>query len=565
MPLSQTTLSQPATPLKQHAGFGILLFLILSLLFVLFINTAYAGRYYVTNAGTSFYYDATPEGACQKFVTTKYNSGSAQTLRRKFRYTSISPSLLGSAELPYRCNFEYSLWLHSKEILKKELYVIIAFHDTSCPSNLTENGTGSCVTPTAYPKQGNSCSTNSSPNPILGNPIIVATGNKFQPEVDYQSQSPFGLSFVRYYNSTGYNVTTDIGIKWRHNGNNRLAVNSTTEVLMYRNTGQVFTFNYNGTHWQGDVDIPDTLVELTDASHHRTGWRYTTSNDTVELYNLSGQLLSISNRQGQTNVFSYDITVADGGDDDNSTLDKVTGFNGDVMSFTYDSNPFVKRITSMTSPEGNTYLYSYDALGNLQTVTYPDNTPNDSNDNPTRRYHYENTTFPHHLTGITDETGVRYATWHYDSQGRAISSEHTGGVDIGTLSYNADGSVTTTDTLGKQTTYHFTTLHGVKKVTQVEGHASQSCVAANKNYTYDINGYLASKTDWQGKVTTYVHNARGLETSRTEAFGTAEARTITTDWHATYRLPIKITEPGKVTDYSYDAQGRLTSQTSHTP
>jgi YD repeat-containing protein len=72
---------------------------------------------------------------------------------------------------------------------------------------------------------------------------------------------------------------------------------------------------------------------------------------------------------------------------------------------------------------------------------------------------------------------------------------------------------------------------------------------------------MTSKTDWQGNVTSYTRDSRGLELSRTEANGTPEARTITTEWHSNYRLPVKITEPGKITEYTYDAQGRQLSRT----
>ncbi len=41
--------------------------------------------------------------------------------------------------------------------------------------------------------------------------------------------------------------------------------------------------------------------------------------------------------------------------------------------------------------------------------------------------------------------------------------------------------------------------------------------------------------------------ANGLETSRTEAAGTAQARTITTDWHPTLFLPVQVSEPGRIT------------------
>ena len=82
-----------------------------------------------------------------------------------------------------------------------------------------------------------------------------------------------------------------------------------------------------------------------------------------------------------------------------------------------------------------------------------------------------------------------------------------------------------------------------------------------KNYTYDTNGFRTSSTDWKGTTTTYTPDSRGLELSRTEASGTAEARTITTEWHATYRVPTKITEPGFETTFTYDSNGNRLTQT----
>ncbi|MCC6208978.1 MAG: hypothetical protein IT488_12620, partial [Gammaproteobacteria bacterium] len=56
-------------------------------------------------------------------------------------------------------------------------------------------------------------------------------------------------------------------------------------------------------------------------------------------------------------------------------------------------------------------------------------------------------------------------------------------------------------------------------------------------------------------------NGRGLETSRTETYGTPQARTITTTWHSTLALPALITESGKTTAFTYDSNGLLTQKT----
>ena len=516
---------------------GCLLFLASSL--------AHASIYYHANSENSVSYGLSALDACSAHVTMWNNAS----------YTDVFTS---------RTNNNFGV---CKGVYNDALYSYATYHreDDVCPAPYVDNGSGYCVEEQVEPelkldhKQPvlPSCSTSAPPNPVVADPIIVATGNSFQTENDYQSQKPFGLNFVRYYSSSSNAVDKGVGNKWSHGFNRAIKVED-AQAQVARSNGQTFLFNFDGSVWVGDVDISDTLVETVDSNDVRTGWVYTDSRDNVETFNANGQLLSITNRAGQSQSFVYNVAAIDGGDDDNDTLDKVTGFGGETLLLSYDSD---NRITTMTDPEGNEYIYDYDAAGNLTSVTYPDNTPLDTTDNPVRTYHYENTTYPSHLTGLTDETGSR-VTWDFDSEGRAISSELDGGVDKSTLDFSVADQVTVTNPLGKDTTYHFTTLHGVKKVTQVEGHATASCVGANQNYTYDANGYLASKTDWQGNVTTYVHDERGLETSRTEASGTVQSRTITTEWHSDFRLPTKITFPGQVTDFVYDTQGRLISKTS---
>ncbi len=108
---------------------------------------------------------------------------------------------------------------------------------------------------------------------------------------------------------------------------------------------------------------------------------------------------------------------------------------------------------------------------------------------------------------------------------------------------------------GRKTTYHFQFIQGIKYITSIEGEPSPNCPSSNSTFTYDDQGLLTSKRDNNGNLTTYQYNARGLETSRTgtEAAGTAQARTITTDWHPTLFLPVQVSEPGR--------KGRKTGET----
>jgi YD repeat-containing protein len=81
-----------------------------------------------------------------------------------------------------------------------------------------------------------------------------------------------------------------------------------------------------------------------------------------------------------------------------------------------------------------------------------------------------------------------------------------------------------TDARGNVHGYGFSTQFGLVKRTAVTGVPSPS--AGGKAFTYDVNGFIASRTDWDGNVTTFVNNVRGLPKAITEAAGTPLARTI---------------------------------------
>jgi RHS repeat-associated protein len=222
----------------------------------------------------------------------------------------------------------------------------------------------------------------------------------------------------------------------------------------------------------------------------------------------------------------------------------------------------------MTDFADRIYRYTYDADDNLSAVRYPDDTSDDDSDNPERIYHYEDNRHPHALTGITNEMGNRFATWNYDKQGRAISSEHAGGTERVELAYNSDKTTTVTNTQGQTQTYHFDVIHGVTKVIRIDGGSCDTCDGQFQQTTYDTSGNVASKTDFNGNVTHYTHDLeRNLEIRRTKGVGTAEERTIATQWHTDFRLPIAIdvlNNAGnhlKRTAFNYDAVGRLLTRT----
>ncbi|HZR03992.1 MAG TPA: RHS repeat-associated core domain-containing protein [Burkholderiales bacterium] len=107
------------------------------------------------------------------------------------------------------------------------------------------------------------------------------------------------------------------------------------------------------------------------------------------------------------------------------------------------------------------------------------------------------------------------------------------------------------------------------KNTAVSGARCDSCGSAATT-TYDANGNVTSRKDFNGNLTCYTNDlARNLETKRVEGLSGASCpgtsgsatRTISTQWHATFRLPSAIAEPKRITSFSYDTKGNLTAKT----
>ena len=382
--------------------------------------------------------------------------------------------------------------------------------------------------------------TNSCPM-TCGNPINFATGDKFQKEVDYVGFGPFPLTLIRYYNSQDIG-NYQFGSNWRSSYSRSISLQSSSVANAIRDDGKLLTFTLINGVWTPDSDVNSKLVKTAN------GWTYTTGRDETETYDGNGKLLSIANRAGALQTLTYD---------NNGNLSIVQDPVGYQLKFYYTQISNGWRVYQVVAPDG-THYYSYGANNNLIQANQVDGSH--------RQYLYENSSFLHALTGITDENGQRFATWAYDSAGRATSSQHAGGADLYTVDYTyiSLGYVTVTTPLGATYAYALETINGVPHPYSVV-RTCNNCTSggsATLSPQYDANGNISRKTDYNGNVTTYTYDlTRNLETSRTEASGTPQARTITTQWHPTFRLPTQITEPNRVTTFSYDSHGNLLQKT----
>jgi len=379
-----------------------------------------------------------------------------------------------------------------------------------------------------------------------GDPINLGTGALFEKATDYTTTGANPLAFIRYYNSLLSSQTQafSMGPQWRSNYDRYLNVNSSTSVTVERADGRQVDFHLVGNTWTPDGDVDATLT-LSGAAQSGT-WTFKDSTDTTETYTtVAGQsftlLQTIQARNGYTQTLGYDT---------NFNLISVTDSYNRKLAFTYNSATGI--LQTVTTPDGLVLTYAYTAIAagpQLTEVSYS-TTPATS-----QTYVYENPSLPLALTGIVDELGNRFATWTYDASGRGLTSQHAGGANLTTFTYNdTDGSRTVTNGLGEQEVYRFTTLQGVPKLTEIDRVAAGSIPAATRLFTYDANGYTASQIDWNGNLTTYVNDIHGQPTTINEAVNTPQARTTTITYDTTWvHLPKTIVTPGLTTSFLYDA------------
>ncbi|HEX7047248.1 MAG TPA: RHS repeat-associated core domain-containing protein [Gammaproteobacteria bacterium] len=366
---------------------------------------------------------------------------------------------------------------------------------------------------------------------VVGNPIGICTGVKKQDETDFVSKT---LSFRRHYNSGLHaNVSVSIAPGWTHTYSAHLVLirNSTIPVFAFRPSGEIVQLKAGtgSSNWKA---VNGETYQV-----NRIGLEYSLKRPDghTEQYSSQGKLLKVFSPSGQViHTLSYNLR---------GLLASVVDGNSRQITFHYNPS---ERIDRITDTAGNDYRYEYDSVGNLIVVHYPDQS--------TRRYHYEGQ-YLHHLTGITDETGNRYATFSYDTRGRATLTEHANGVDRHLVTYEIDGNSRSTDAAGKESTYEYVRIHGFPRLN------NEQDASGTRTTRYDDNGYVISRIDVSGSETSYARDSYGREIERTEAFGTSNARIVSTTWHSNLGRPVSVVESGRTTSHTYDASGNRLTET----
>jgi len=193
-------------------------------------------------------------------------------------------------------------------------------------------------------------------------------------------------------------------------------------------------------------DADGNRTALVDPNHHQTQFEFdckgrleaeisSAGGRQAYGYNARDLLTEITNARKQTRHIEYDalgqmtqISDADGpihyGYDKNGNVLTITDDNG-TISREYDA---LNRVIKYTDSQGNTLHYAYNEVGNLVTLTYPDN----------RQVHYDYDD-ANQLIQITD-WAQRETHYEWDDNGRLIKETRPNGT-VMTRRYDKAGQL----------------------------------------------------------------------------------------------------------------------------
>lgn len=413
-----------------------------------------------------------------------------------------------------------------------------------------------------------------------GQPVVLATGNKHQHEVDYVGPGQFPLKVERRYNSVPSEDSPGWSVGFTHGYASNITfferdsertflphLNATSmwrtyEIHVRRATGDVVVFPVGRLRAWGDPGEDPTFPPFSDmlasssgkvfgdpsigsvsleyANDGDTAWVYRDRSGYTEVFDANGRLIRKTSAQG----YRHDLAYA-------GNVITVTDSRNRSMAITLNGTG---RMTQ-ADVGALSYIYEYDALDRLTKTTYPGGT--------SKSYHYEDPSRPQALTGITDEAGIRYATWTYDRIGRATSSQLSNGVGRVEFARPDVDTVLFTNEYGKKTEYVYDRVFGKRRLREVRDLATQDTPEAVKTFEYSVDSpfLVERQVDRNGVVTLHEYNDRGLEIRRTEAAGTPTERVTETDWAPGSNQKTVVREPGRTTQYSYDSSRRLSAIT----
>ncbi len=363
-----------------------------------------------------------------------------------------------------------------------------------------------------------------------------------------------------------------LGLEYGPNGSVVRSTDASGRVINFvtNATGQIIE-SHSSTQLGSQVT---TLSETKtyDANGRLTSETNAAGGKTEYVYDAAGQLVAKIDALGRRTSYQYDEAGRRVATQfaDNSREQRVFDQAGQL-------------ITVIDVMNRSTH-HEYDQLGRLISTIYPDDTPNNSSDNPRTRTEYD---AAGNILATIDETGLRTEST-YDAAGRPIRIRQPGG-GVKLISYDAAGNVISeTNELGHTTSYRYNELGQMVASVDSLGRSVQLAYNADgqrthlidatgatseriygvasqlqaivdplghrTDYTYDNRGLLIATSNANGQTTRFTRDALGREVERTLPGG----QKFVTHYDPVGNVTRTIDPDGNEVRFEYDLRNRMT-------
>ena len=345
-------------------------------------------------------------------------------------------------------------------------------------------------------------------------------------------------------------------------------------------------FDYVGTHntpsktarvlddgttqiWQASYNDQGNVTSRTDPLGRQTTYVYAANGiDLLEIrqtspgvndllasyanYTPLHQPQSVTDAAGQTTTYTYNaagqvLTV--------TTPPRAGITENRTTEYVYDANG---RLQSVTRPAPSAVTtYTYDSFGRIRTITdedgYTITTDYDPLSRPTRVTYpdgtYEETTYQRLDAVLRRDRLGRQTRYTYDALGRLVATRDPAGRTIG-QEWDGGALRRLIDANGHATRWERDAAGRVARDIRADGLTSTQ-------YTYDLAGRLKTVTDPKQQVTTYTYNLD--DTLASTAYTNAQLATpsVIFTYDAVYNRVVTMTDGTGTTVYTYHPAGQL--------
>lgn len=376
---------------------------------------------------------------------------------------------------------------------------------------------------------------------IVNKCINMATGTYFYKQLDhYIPTVGRPLKFERFYNSGMNNYNHQMGFGWSHSYDYVITNIGDSIWNVHYGDGHEspFVAYGNGTATPVFGGIFENLFRNVNKT-----WSLTFKNQEVFLFDSTGVLISITDRNNNQTILNYT----------SGKLTTIVGPGGRKLTFTYN---LVNRIINITDSLTRTSTYSYTS-NNLTTYFYPKA--------GTMRYAYDAS---HKMTRMIDARNDTIVTNTYDISNRIITQTDAANY-VTTLIYDQSPADTASAILTNGATPRY--IHDSLYRLLIEYNENtdsliytydqdfncKSIIDELNNLTsmnYDNRGNLTQITKSNLTTTQYYYNAQNDTTSIVDALN----KTITMNYDANGNR-ISITDAlNNQQNFNYDPAGQLT-------